>query len=131
MKCCHRCFNDKNKFVWTENAYFIKCRHYNWHSLLLSISVTGLHSKILDVPPRVQILSISCRFWENLAKSYVGTPGGLVPPPRGNPGSASGIVPFAHTQYASVVPLDVTCWVKCCSNQVKVKAMGLKRFRLK
>ena len=28
-------------------------------------------------------------FWENLAKSYVGTPGGLAPPPRGNPGSAT------------------------------------------
>ena len=25
-------------------------------------------------PPRVQILSISCSFWENLAKSYVGAP---------------------------------------------------------
>ena len=24
--------------------------------------------------PRVQILSISCRFWENLANSYVGAP---------------------------------------------------------
>ena len=27
-------------------------------------------------PPGVQILSISCSFWENLAKSYVGTPVG-------------------------------------------------------
>ena len=26
------------------------------------------------VPPRAQILSISCSFWENLAKSYVGAP---------------------------------------------------------
>ena len=25
-------------------------------------------------PPWVQILSISCSFWENLAKSYVGAP---------------------------------------------------------
>ena len=25
-------------------------------------------------PPRVQILSISCSFWENLAKSYIGAP---------------------------------------------------------
>ena len=25
-------------------------------------------------PPQVQILSISCSFWENLAKSYVGAP---------------------------------------------------------
>ena len=42
-------------------------------------------------PPGVQILSISCSFWENLAKSYVGAPPGeLAPPPRGNPGSATG-----------------------------------------
>ena len=41
-------------------------------------------------PPPVQILSISGSFWENLAKSYVGTPRGeLAPPPRGNPGSAT------------------------------------------
>ena len=41
-------------------------------------------------PLGVEILSISCSFWENLAKSYVGTPPGeLAPPPRGNPGSAT------------------------------------------
>ena len=39
----------------------------------LAIAVADLHSKILDAPPPgVQILSISCSFWENLAKSYVG-----------------------------------------------------------
>ena len=38
----------------------------------------------------VQILSISCSFWENLAKSYVGAPPPeLAPPPRENPGSAT------------------------------------------
>ena len=38
----------------------------------------------------VQILSILCSFWENLAKSYVGaTSGDLAPPPGGNPGSAT------------------------------------------
>ena len=37
-------------------------------------SVADLHSKILDAPRRVQILSFSCSFWENLAKSYVGAP---------------------------------------------------------
>ena len=44
------------------------------------------------VPPLgVQILSISCSFWEILAKSYVGDPPGeLAPPLRGNPGSATG-----------------------------------------
>ena len=38
--------------------------------------MADLHSKILDAPPPpgVQILSISCSFWENLAKSYVGAP---------------------------------------------------------
>ena len=43
----------------------------------------------------VQILSISCSFWEILAKSYVGAPlpRELVPPPRGNPGSATGFCP--------------------------------------
>ena len=41
-------------------------------------------------PLGAQILSISCSFWENLAKSYVGAfPGELAPPPRGNPGSAT------------------------------------------
>ena len=43
-----------------------------------------------DEHPRVQILSISCSFWEIFAKWYVGAPsGGLVPPPRGNPGSTT------------------------------------------
>ena len=45
-----------------------------------------------DFPLRAQILSISCSFWEILAKSYVGVPpppGELAPPPRGNPGSAT------------------------------------------
>ena len=40
-------------------------------------------------PPGVQILSISCSFWEILAKLYVGAPPELVPPPRRNPGSAT------------------------------------------
>ena len=42
-------------------------------------------------PPGAQILSISCSFWENMAKSYVCTsPRGVGAPPRGNPRSASG-----------------------------------------
>ena len=41
-------------------------------------------------PLGVQILSISCGFWEILAKSYVGAPHGeLAPPPQGNPGSTT------------------------------------------
>ena len=44
----------------------------------------------MRAPPGVQILSISCSFWENLAKSYVGAPTGeLAPPPWGNPRSAT------------------------------------------
>ena len=56
-----------------------------------TLSVADLHSKILDArPPPVQILSISCSFWKNLAKSYLGAPPGeLAPPPRGNHGSAT------------------------------------------
>ena len=44
--------------------------------------MVDLHSKILDV----------CSFWENLAKLYVGPPGGLGPPPQGNPVSATDFV---------------------------------------
>ena len=36
--------------------------------------MADLNSKILDTPSGVQILSISCSFWESLAKSYVGAP---------------------------------------------------------
>ena len=47
-----------------------------------------------DAPPPLspgaQILSISCIFWENLSKSYVGAPPWeLAPPTRGNPGSTT------------------------------------------
>ena len=47
--------------------------------------MADLHSKILDARPPlgVQILSISCSFWENLAKSYVGAPPGELAPPLG------------------------------------------------
>ena len=43
------------------------------------------------IPPGVQILSISCSFWEHLANSYVGAPWGVGAPNRGNPGSATGM----------------------------------------
>ena len=44
--------------------------------ILSNEAVADLHSKILDARPPLgaQILSISCSFWENLAKSYVGAP---------------------------------------------------------
>ena len=51
--------------------------------------MADLHSNILDAAPGVQILSISCRFWEILTKSYVGARGGLAPPPRENSASAT------------------------------------------
>ena len=42
-------------------------------------------------PLRPKIFSILCSFSEYLAKSYVAPlPGGLAPPPTGNPGSAPG-----------------------------------------
>ena len=70
--------------------FFLKMCYLKLADKILS-SVANLHSKILDVPPRVQILSISCSFWENLAKSYVGTPPPRVGAPTlGKPGSDTG-----------------------------------------
>ena len=37
----------------------------------------------------IQILSISCSFWANLANLYVDAPRAVAPPPQGNPGSAT------------------------------------------
>ena len=52
-------------------------------------------------PLGVQILSISCSFWEILAKSYVGAPPGeLAPPARGNPGSATELIVFYRSSQA-------------------------------
>ena len=52
-------------------------------------TLADLHSKILDALV-VQILSISCSFWENLAKLCVrALSGGFTLPPGGNPGSAT------------------------------------------
>ena len=46
----------------------------------------GSKGGMRDARPPVQILSISCSFWEILAKSYVGANfGELAPPPQGNP----------------------------------------------
>ena len=50
------------------------------------MAVADLHSKILDARPPplgVQILSISCSFWGNLARLYVGAPPGELAPPLG------------------------------------------------
>ena len=53
------------------------------------MQVTDLREAQGARPPGVQILSISCSFWEILVKSYVDTPRELAPPPRGYPGSAT------------------------------------------
>ena len=43
-------------------------------------------------PLGVEISFNFIQFQENLAKSYVGAPGELAPPPRGNAGSATEMV---------------------------------------
>ena len=73
-------------------------------------------------PPRVQILSISCSFWEILAKSYVGAPpppGELAPPPRGNPGSATGTIWFPIV-IVSTYSLNSQCGILVCVPHVTV-----------
>ena len=69
-----------------------------------------------DAPLDVQILSISCSFGENLAKSYVGAPWRVGAPTYGNPGSATAkgvmhaicmILPYRR----SIYPLMV--WIMC------------------
>ena len=69
-------------------------------------AVADLHSKILDPTPRIQILSVSFSFWENLSKSYAGTtppppPGELASPSRENPGSATEM--YMKCYYLSLV----------------------------
>ena len=44
--------------------------------ILVYIAVADLRGAQGTPPPGVQILSISCGFWEILAKSYVGAPPG-------------------------------------------------------
>ena len=54
------------------------------------VALADLGGGVRDARPPlgVQILSISCSFRENLACSR--PPGGFTPPPRENPGSATG-----------------------------------------
>ena len=52
--------------------------------------VADLHSKILDAPPRGPNSFNFMHFWEFFGKIVCWRPPGeLVPPPRGNPGSAT------------------------------------------
>ena len=64
---------------------FLSAVHLNTYAVADLRGARGMHT-----PLGVQILSISCSFWENFSKSYVGAPPGeLAPPPRGNPGYAT------------------------------------------
>ena len=59
---------------------------------LTLFTVADLHNKILDAcTPRGPNSFNFIQFLENLVKPYVGTPGGLATPPRGNHGSATGL----------------------------------------
>ena len=63
--------------------------------LIYEIAVVDLRwPRGTRAPLGAKILSISCSFWENMAKLYVSAratppPRELAPPPRGNPGSAT------------------------------------------
>ena len=69
---------------------------YNWF-IWFKVPIGGSRGGVRDARPPlgVQILSISCSFRENLACSRPpwrvhAPPGGFTPPPRENPGSATG-----------------------------------------
>ena len=91
--------SSKNKFYETVISRFI------WFYSCLGALCMALVADLRGAPSGVQILSISCSFWENLAKSHVGAyppspePRGLVPQPRGNPRSATG---RAQVRFASL-----------------------------
>ena len=56
-------------------------------------AVADLHSKILDAPPPPQFFQFPAVFGKIWQKSYVGALlQGLAPPPRGNPGFATGLL---------------------------------------
>ena len=68
------------------------------------LAVADLRGGVRDARPPlcVQILSISCSFWENLAKLRVHAPpleGSRPPPPWGNPGSVT--VLLCHLSFSS------------------------------
>ena len=72
-----------------------KTKNYRLFTVLmecLSSAVVDLHSKILDVPPPWGPNSFNfMQFLGNIGKIVCWClPGELVPPPQGNPGSATG-----------------------------------------
>ena len=56
---------------------------------------------------RPKIFSILCSFSEILAKSYVGAPRGLAPPPAGNPGFAPVDCQFEDLVSFSVLAFEI------------------------
>ena len=67
---------------------------FNRSQRTMTSAVADLGGRRGRPPPGTQIPSISCSFWDNLAKSHVGTPLGSWRPPRGNPGSAAALGTF-------------------------------------
>ena len=63
-------YNTDAKISYNKNISTIDCLLTN----LLSHCSGGSKGGARDAPPPVQILSISCTFWEILAKSYIDTP---------------------------------------------------------
>ena len=96
-------------------AYFEVFIHFS------VVDLGGVHP--VHMPPlRPKIFSISCSFWENLTKSYVGAPPrGSVPPPTGNPGSAPvSTVHFRGFQRLEGASSFVTLgWVIICDFKFK------------
>ena len=83
------------------------CDNYSDLRDFLEVSTTYLRRKYMSVadlggwpgarpPLQPKIFSISCSFSQNLAKSYVGAPGELAPPPMGNPGSAPACASYSN-----------------------------------
>ena len=72
-----------SNFIWTCNKFCCIIHHIEYSSYREKLeyeydtnytSTADLYSKFWMRPPGVQILSIPCSFWEDLAKSYVGVP---------------------------------------------------------
>ena len=89
ITCCEKCFS------------------------FLYSAVADLRGSAGDAPPLgVQTLSISCSFWEILAKSYVGAPpGDLAPPPWGNPASATVQYIFIYSKRCKQKQVEPTTFI--------------------
>ena len=140
-KCLNQFFpipdNASALINYNKTCHTIEFREHPRHNLLVLCIEDVLYSTLADLGgrgrregrPRVQIISISCTFGENLAKSYVGAPpGGLAPSPRENPESAAAPLPFCavpnrklswctprgctvHHKWCTAQPIGVHKWV--------------------